>query len=182
MNILLRMAERHIPVFVKRRELNKLIHLTASAFGCGVFSTAGLSYNECLAEYARFTKAAVDQTVKRGENLLNMQDRLFQGAFVYGKLWRKRFGVSNMSEVMRAGHVLYRAIGIEFRGTDLGSIEISKCFFSGYYSPATCSAISSIDAGIMAGLSGGETLIFSQKITEGSNICKARLSPKEIDT
>jgi hypothetical protein len=85
-----------------------------------------------------------------------------------------------MNEVMRAGRVLYRAIGIEFRGSDQGLIEIGECFFSKYYSPATCSLISSLDAGIMAGLSDGKELSFSQRITEGFNSCKAQMREKEL--
>jgi hypothetical protein len=181
MNLLLRMAGWRIPAIIKKRELDKLVHLTSSAFGVEAPPMGGLSYDERLAGYARFTRTAVDRSIARGGNPRDIQDRLFQGAFAYGKRWRKRFGVSNRAEIMKAGRILYRAIGIDFRGTDGGSIEIKQCFFSGYYSPATCGVISSLDAGIMAGLSGGETLSFSRRITEGSEVCRARLGSKETD-
>jgi hypothetical protein len=105
---------------------------------------------------------------------------LFQQACEYGKLWRKRFDISNMNEVMRAGKILYGAIGIEFCGTDRGTIEIGKCFFGQFYSPATCKVVASLDAGIMAGLSGGAILSFSQRLTEGFSFCKAQLCSKEF--
>ena len=85
-----------------------------------------------------------------------------------------------MKEVMRAGRVLYRAIGIEFRGTEQGRIEIGECVFSKHYSPVTCRVISSLDAGIMAGLSDGKSLSFSQRITEGFDSCKAQMSVEEV--
>ena len=181
MNVLLRMAEWRLPEFLKKKELEKLIRLTASPFGIEAFPLDGLSYDECLAEYARFTRAAVDRCIVQGGNLRDIQDRLFHEAFTYGTRWRKRFGVSDGGDIMRAGRILYRAIGIDFHGTDRGFVEIGQCFFSRYYSPATCQAISSLDAGIMAGLSGGGTFAFSQRITEGFATCKALLTTKETD-
>jgi hypothetical protein len=179
MNVLLWAAERHLPDFIKRRELNRLFRLTASAFGLDAGPLDSLTTDECLAEYARFTKDAVDRCIQRGAEARIAQDRLFEKAREFGNLWRKRFGVSNMKDVMMAAGVLYRAIGIEFHGTEKGSVEISGCYFSRIYSPATCRMISSIDAGIMAGLSGGMTLTFSRRITEGSGICEAQLRSKE---
>jgi hypothetical protein len=180
MNLLLRIAEKQLPVFIRKRELKKLFHLTALAFGSEIPSMDGLSYDECLVEYAHFTETAIDQCITRGENIRNIQDRLFQQAYEYGKLWRKRFGISNMDEVTKAGKILYHAIGIEFYGTDRGTIKISKCFFSQFYSLATCKVVASLDAGIMAGLSGGAILSFSQRITEGFSFCKAQLCSKEF--
>jgi hypothetical protein len=179
MNLLLRMADKRLPEFVKRRELGNLVRLTVSAFGIECPSTDGVSYPELLAGYARLTKTAVDEAAGRGENMQDIQERLFQRAQAYGSLWRKRFGVSSAGDVMKAARILYRAIEIEFKGTDQGAIEIDRCFFSPTYSPATCRVMSSLDAGILSGLSAGKSLSFSRRITEGFHSCRARLAAKE---
>lgn len=179
MSVRLFLAERYMPAFMIKREIRNLFQLTASAFARRAPSMNGSSVDDCLAEFALFTKTSVDQASNRDEEIAVVQDRLFQQAFAYGRLWRKRLGITTMGEVMRAGRMLYRAVGIDFRGTDRGAIEIGKCFFSQYYSPATCRVISSLDTGIMAGLSDGKRMTFSQRITEGSDFCKAQVSMEE---
>ena len=180
MNFRLFLAEKYMPVFIKRRELRNLFQRTASAFARKAPSLNGFSFDDCITEFALFTKTSVDHARNRDEEIAAIQDRLFQQAYEYGRLWRKRLGITTMKEVMRAGRILYRAIGIEFRGTDQGEIEIGECYFSQYYSPATCRVVSSLDAGIMAGLSDGKLLSFSQRITEGFDSCKAQMSMKEF--
>jgi len=180
MNLLMRIAGRRLPSFIKKRELNKLFQLTALAFGNEIPSLNGLSYDEILAKYAQFTKTSVDQCIARGDNIREIQDRLFHQACEYGKMWREKFDISDMNDVMKAGKILYRAIGIEFMGTESGAIRIGSCFFSQFYSPSTCQAVGSLDAGIMAGLSGGSILSFSRRITEGFSFCKAQLCSKEF--
>ncbi len=114
----MRIAGRQLPAFIKKRELNRLFQLTALAFGNEIPSLKGLSYNERLAKYARFTKTSVDQCIDRGDNIQEIQDRLFQQAYEYGMMWRKKFDISDTNDVMKAGKILYRAIGIEFLGTE----------------------------------------------------------------
>ncbi len=74
---------------------------------------------------------------------------------------------------MVMGRILYRALKIDFRGISSGEIEISRCYFSQFYSPQICELISSLDEGILAGLAGDGRLTFSQRITEGRDCCKA---------
>jgi hypothetical protein len=179
MSFRLLVAEKYMPVSIEKRELRNLFQLTAAAFAREAPSLNGLSFDDSMTEFALFTKTSVDEARNRDESIAAIQDRLYQQAYEYGRLWRKRFGITTMKEVMRAGRILYRAIGIEFRGTDQGLIEIGECFFSKHYSSATCIVISSLDAGIMAGLSDGKLLSFSQRITEGFDSCKAHLSMKE---
>lgn len=179
MSIRLLLAEQYIPEFLRKRELKNLFQRTAAAFDDTAPSLDRLTLDVCLSAYARFTKTSVEKAILRDVQMADVQDRLFQQAFEYGTLWRKRFGITTMNEVMRAGRILYRAIGIGFRGTNHGEIEIESCFFSKYYSPATCKVISALDSGLMAGLSGGRSLTFSRRITEGFDSCRAQLSIKE---
>ncbi|HQI49223.1 MAG TPA: hypothetical protein PLN61_11245, partial [bacterium] len=145
------------------------------AFGSTVPPLAGLSAGEALEAYARFTLKAAADAAKGNEDGQALQERLFAGAQSYGALWRRRFRVTTREEAMRAARVLYRAIGIEFRGSAEGAIEISRCFFSCYYTPEVCRLISALDAGVLAGLSGGGRLVFTRRITEGANCCQGRM-------
>jgi hypothetical protein len=156
-----------------------LFHITASAFKSTVPSTAGLSFEESLAMFTRFTKTEVDYALTRNEELQTIQGRLYEGAYMFGDKLRKRFRVSTINDVMVVSRVLYRALGIDFLGTEQGTITISKCLFSQSYSPSTCRVISSLDAGMIAGLSKGGLLAFSERITEGFEFCKAQCIVKE---
>jgi hypothetical protein len=179
MNLLLKIAIIYIPPFLKRRELMKLFHLTASTFEKPIPPMADLSFEECLAEFAHFTKSEVDQLIIRHEDLQTVQDRLFQGAYAFGDKFRRIFRVSSTSDVIAVSRLLYRVLGIDFQGTEQGTIKISKCFFSKIYSSTTCHVISSLDAGMIAGLSGGNEMIFSERITEGAESCIAQFILKE---
>jgi hypothetical protein len=174
MNLLFMISKIYIPAFVKKKELMNLFEIAASAFEKTVPPMEGLSFNECLAQFAHFTKLEVDKLNLRDEDLPTIQDLLHQSAYEFGYKFRKQFRISTTRDVMEVSRFLYKILGIEFKGTEKGSITISKCFFSQCYSPSTCRAMSSLDAGIIAGLSGGGTLAFSERITEGSKSCKAQ--------
>jgi hypothetical protein len=93
-----------------------------------------------------------------------------------GSELRQRLHIKNTQEIMLASRLLYDILGIEFQGDARGEVTINACFFSTYYSSGVCRILSSLDEGVAAGLSGGGTLSFAQRITEGKDCCKARLS------
>jgi hypothetical protein len=175
MNLLFKISKTYIPVYVKKRELMNLFYITASAFETSVPPMAGLSFEECLTEFAHFTKSEVEQMGRKGGDIQAIQDWLYQGAYEFGAKLRKRFRISTASDVMDASRFLYHILGIDFRGTKQGTITISQCFFSRYYSSSICGVISSLDAGMLAGLSAGGRMSFSERMTEGSQFCKAQL-------
>jgi len=168
-----------MPPFIRKRELKKLFRFTAEAFDLKTPELSRLSCDELLSAYAAFTRMAADQLESRPSAAVIVQQRLFQQAQAYGRWWRTRFRLSTMSEAMRAARVLYRAIGIEFRSADGGLIEIRRCFFSAYYTSATCRVISALDAGLVAGLARSGGLVFSQRITEGAAMCVACCTERE---
>lgn len=57
-----------------------------------------------------------------------------------------------------------------------GEIVVTDCYFSRYYTPEQCAVMSSVDSGIIAGLCGGGTLTFTERITEGCRRCRACFS------
>jgi hypothetical protein len=172
--LFLKIAQWYIPARLKKRELKKLFNITSEIFGCAAPSIAGLSFEESIARYAQFTRALVDQSHEGPDTLKRIQDALFQQAYEFGNTYRKIFRVSTMHEAMDAGKILYRILGINFQSTAVGRIEILSCVFSTYYSASTCNVMSFLDAGFMAGLSGGGRLTFSQRITEGYHCCRAQ--------
>ncbi len=179
MSLLLKIAQIHTPNFFKKRELAKLFDLVASAFRSSIPPTAGLSFLQRRALFAQFTQAVAEQAVLRGDNLPAIQQRLYRGAYEIGANYRSRFKVSSLPAAMTVSRLLYRSLGIDFRGHEDGGITICRCFFSDYYSAATCQIISALDAGLIAGLAGSDTLTFSQRITEGHDVCQAQFLKQE---
>ena len=80
-----------------------------------------------------------------------------------------------MADAMIAARICYRMLDIDFKGNAGGEVCITRCSFSGVYSPAACQVMSALDAGLLAGLTGGGRLLFSQRLTEGFPSCRARV-------
>ena len=179
MGLLLRIAQVHIPAFVKKNALQELFDSTALAFQCKPPRIKGLSLEEGLIAYALFTKKETEKSLQQGKDLDLLKNHLYQNAYQLGQRLRKILRITALSDAMIMGRILYRMLGIDFQGTAQGEVTIHRCFFSGFYSPPICRVISSLDQGILAGLSGGGQLFFSQRITEGGKCCKARLVPGE---
>ena len=179
MSWLLWAARVHIPEFVRRQSLQELLALTAEAFGCKAPQTEMLSCAQLLHEYALFSRDCAVERIQRGCDLATVKGRLYRSAYRLGQRLRAAFGVATTQDVMTAGRLLYRALGIDFLGTAEGTVIISKCFFSRYYSSPVCEIISALDEGVLAGLSGGGRLSFCQRITAGHSCCRARFAARE---
>jgi hypothetical protein len=175
MNLRLLALKIHIPRFVKKKKLDELFQLTALAFGCEVPKRRGRSFNERLESYALFTRGEAEKCLLEGENLPEVQTRLFQNASQLGRKIRKMFCLRSPDDIMEMSRILYRILGIDFEGRACGDVTIHRCFFSNYYTPRICRLISSLDEGLAAGLSEGGRLSFTQRITENHDCCKARL-------
>jgi hypothetical protein len=181
MNLLIKAAEIYTPGAIKRKKLLELFACTAGAFGCEAPPTGGLSYEELLDAYARFTAAQASEALRReglamtgvAPDVAEIRRRLYEGACRMGRELRRAFRVTNTADAMAAARVLYRALGIDLRATPSGEITIHRCFFSQYYSNPVCQVIAALDEGLFAGLSGGGQLAFTQRITEGNECCKA---------
>ena len=77
---------------------------------------------------------------------------------------------------MRAARIAYRMIGIDLRADEHGAVVVDRCSFAAWYSPRVCHLMSSLDAGLIAGLTQGGRLTFSERITEGRPRCLAGIS------
>jgi len=176
MNIRLKIISSPVSPLIKKRGLQELFKCTANAFNSMVPSLQGLSYRECLKQYALFTSREVERSIQAGQDQQAIKTELFKQAYHLGQKIRQRLHIRTSEEVMDAGKIIYDAIGINFEGNSQGDITISRCFFSEFYSSQVCQVISALDAGILSGLSGSGQLSFSQRITEGGDCCKARFS------
>ena len=174
MNLLLVLLRLYTPTWVKKGELAELFECTAAAFGGEAPPTAGLSFDECLLEYARFTAAQAEAAIRRGDDPEALRDRLYRNAYRLGRKLRQALRVSSTDEAMAATRLLYRALRMELRGPVEGEFEVGRCFFSRFYSSRVCQVVSALDAGVVAGLSDGGQLTFYQRITEGHDRCRAR--------
>jgi hypothetical protein len=173
MNLILAALQVHTPERLRRAKVSELAAITAEAFDSAAPDLTGQSADECLRRYAIFTRDQVHQALANGRDLNLIHDRLYAGAFKVGSEMRRLLRIKTTADVMTAARLLYRGLGIDFRGTPEGDVTIPRCFFSDYYSSDVCRVISALDDGFMAGLADGGQLIFLQRITEGYGQCRA---------
>lgn len=104
------------------------------------------------------------------------QKRLSTKAYRLGRLLR-RFLFDRRNETLnRLVFCLYQGIGIDMSGLLPGDVIVTRCHFSRHYSPAVCAIASLMDAGVICGLYGGGKFLFSQRITEGHDVCRCKKS------
>lgn len=175
MGILLRASTLYVPGFIKLRQLRELFKITAKAFGTPMPSLSGLGLDACLEQYALFTRENANTTIAHKAEIPT-KDHLYQGAYGLGCKIRAEFRINTLEEALRMSELVYKIIRIDLQGGPECRILIRKCFFSRYYSGEVCRVISSLDEGLLAGISGGGKLRFDQRITEGYDCCRARLS------
>ena len=176
MIFLLRTAAAIAPAALKKREMQNLFRISASAFGCAVPSLAGLSFGQSLSEYARFTRSETVKLCSTGVDREGVRERLFQGGRTLGGRIRRICLIATIEDAATAMRILYRAIGIDAR-SETGAMTVRSCYFSSTYSSETCSVVSALDDGIFTGLSGGGRLRFNRRITDGSAYCRAEIIP-----
>jgi hypothetical protein len=176
MNPLLSIARIYIPAFIKKRKLNELFAMTAEAFHSDPPEIQNLSCPDCLRAYALFSKAKAGEIIRSHKDTEAVKKRLYQNAFQLGKKLRKQFRIHTQTDVIRFSEILYSILKIKFTGGVSGEVVIEHCFFSSFYTSEICAIMSSLDAGIAAGLSDGGRLAFHARITEGDKCCRATLT------
>ena len=177
MSLALRLLEGHIPAVARRAALRRLFATTAVAFGCPVPPLGGLDADALLRRYAQFTRDQAEAALRGGRDLPALQDRLERGARVLGARLRAGLRVRTAEDAMAAARMVYGLLDIDLRGTRDGEITVRRCAFSDLYSVEVCRLDGALDSGLLAGLSGGDRLEFTQRITEGAPCCLARLRP-----
>jgi len=164
------------PALVKRQALMQLFRATAAAFQADMPRLSGLSREQCLLAYARFTANQAEEALRQGGDLSELQERLYRNAYRLGRTPGWLLRVRSVDDVMALGRSLYDILDINFEGSRGGEITIGRCYFSSYYSPEVCQVMSAMDRGLLAGLAGGGELVFTERITEGQPCCRARFA------
>lgn len=176
MSLRLRALELHVPGWVARWAVRALFDATAAAFDWGPVDVHGLRHQALLERYASFTATAAEHALAEGRDPEALSRRMWRSAYGIGDSLRRRLGVRTGDEALRAARIAYRMIGIDLRAAPHGAVVVERCAFATSYSPRVCRLMSSLDAGLIAGLTEGGRLTFSQRITEGSPTCLARIS------
>jgi len=174
-NLLVKALPHNLPVLLRRPILQVLFKATADAFGCPAPKAAHLSFDEYLRNYALFTSEQAEKALQSGCDVQVIKTRLFQNAFRLGGRMPMCPITRRMAEVLKVGQLLYRAIGIEIQGNTQGDITVQRCYFRPFYSSPVCQLMSALDDGVFAGLSGTGRLVFSERMTEGRECCRAKL-------
>ncbi len=175
MNILFKLLPHELPAFIREEILAELFEATAEAFECPAPTLDHLSYAKCLRTYALYTCVLANKALLSGSDVSALKTRLYHNAYPLGEKLHKWLSVDTMEEVMELGQILYHAIGVDIQGDGHGDVIVKSCYFSQFYSSPVCDLISALDDGVFSGLSGGGRLVFSERITEGCEFCKAKL-------
>lgn len=195
--MILKIAKLYTPEYIKNKKLDALFRLTADAFQGEVPKLRGLTFSERLAKYAGFTKEQAEKALNREGpdeerkiKIGTIEGKLYQGSFLLGKELGKSLHIKTWEQAVEALEMIYQIIGIDFlyerrdtsENSGSGGVTINECYFSEYYSAEVCRLISSLDAGLAAGLSGGGRLCFTRRITEGSSCCKGFFGKESVDS
>lgn len=173
MNVRLLALRLHVPASVRRSILRDLIGATARAFGRDPPDTARLTGPQLMAVAVESSRSWAEEAIRSGEHLERLQGRMFSETFELGRRSRRRLHLTTEAEGLAAARIIYGAIGIDFRRRGSGNIEVPRCAFARAYPPEVCTLMSSMDSGLIAGLTGTEGLRFTERITEGARACRA---------
>jgi hypothetical protein len=175
----LTLAGRVLLPLMKRRMLDELARVTAEGFGTGAPKWTGKSFDTRLSDYARFTAREAGLLVAAGDDSATevTRQRLRSGATRVGASLRAALGVRRADEAFAALKLIYHQIGIEVDGGPSGGITVGRCFFADYYDGRVCTVVEALDQGLVAGLFGGASLAFFERLTEGRPCCRASIDP-----
>lgn len=163
--------ESHRSALFSRIEMQILLNLTAEIFERPAKTVWIYPSRMALRKYAEFTVNCMNSKPADPEVLYAKSYRL-------GSRIRKITGFTGSRDIEHLVFWLYRNINIAMSGSLPGTVTVSGCYFSRYYTPRQCALMSYVDSGIVSGIAGRGELIFTQRITEGSDCCMAVLGPE----
>jgi len=165
-----------IPDPVRRWALRALFQATADAFGAPMPDLRGRSADAILTTYSAYTDEHARGVFHDPARRALVERRLCENTERIGHHLRLGLGIRTTTDALEIAHRLYRLIGIELTGNERGRVVVTRCVFAASYSPDVCRVMSASDAGLMAGLTGGARLRFTERITSGSPACRATLT------
>jgi hypothetical protein len=165
----------HLPATVRRSILRDLLGALARAFERERPSTIGLSADELNDLVVERSSTWAEEALAAGGDLTGLQRRLFVEAAALGRRAKVRLRIRSEADGLAGARVIYRAIGIDFRPRSPYEVIVPRCAFARAYRPAVCRLMSSMDSGLIAGLTDGNGLRFTMRLTEGAALCRARV-------
>jgi hypothetical protein len=174
MGLKLRLLQIFVPASVKTATIKEFFEFTAYAFECAPPAYAGRSHIEMLHIFSDFFKDEAEKFIRKGDDLGEVKQRLFENARLLGQKLKDRYRVHTLKDAFRMARAIFRTLLIDFEGDPRGEIVVRRCFFSSQFSKEVCSIISSFDEGLLTGLTGGGVLTYIERITDCSACCRAR--------
>lgn len=150
-------------------ELQALTHLVTSSLSLHSKCVLFMSPDKALETFASLTAEHLPHTT------LEQQKHLSDNAYRLGHLLRRVLSDRSDKALCSLVFRLYQSIGIKMSGSLPGDVIVTRCYFCRHYSPTICAIASMMDSGVICGLYGGGTFHFSQRITEGYNVCRCCL-------
>lgn len=173
MNARLLLVRLHLPASIRRSILRELIAAMARAFEREMPPTMGLSSAELMSLAVESSRAWAEDAIREAPDLGRLERRLFYEAAGLGRQARVRLRINTEMDGMAAARVIYRAIGIDFRSRRSPEVLISRCAFARAYGPDVCRLMSSMDSGLIVGLTGALGMRFTQRLTDAAPACRA---------
>lgn len=150
-------------------ELQVLTHLVTSSLSLPSKCVFFMPHAKALEAFAMLTAKHLPHTTAE------QQKRLSDNAYRLGHLLRRFLFDRSDENLHRLVFRLYRGIGIDMSGLLPGDVIVTHCYFSHHYSPAICAIASLMDVGVICGLYGGGDFHFTERITEGHDVCRCCL-------
>lgn len=150
----------------KAVELQALTHLVTSSLSLPSQCVLFMPHDKALSTFAQLTAENLPLASANQRKLLSAR------AYRLGQLLRLFLFDRSNTALTQLVFRLYRNIGIEMSGSLPGDVVVSRCHFSRHYSSSICAIASLMDAGVICGLYGGGDFSFSQRITEGHDVCR----------
>lgn len=173
MNVRLVFLRLHVPRVIRRSILRELIAAMARAFEREAPDTERLPPPELVAHVVECSRSWAEEAIRTGENLDRLGRRLFGETIELGRRARQRLHVTSEADGLDAARIIYGAIGIDFHPRRWGEVTVPRCALACVYTPDVCRLMSSMDSGLIAGLTGASGLRFTERITEGAVACRA---------
>ena len=171
MNPRLLVLRLHLPAFVRRSILTELVDATARAFGAPPRGREGPCPScWCARSSSRALRPRCREQL--GRSRTGRATPVLRGPRV-GSACEGAPQLKTEAEGLAAARVLYGAIGIDFRPGRARDIVVPSCAFAPAYGPQVCRLMSSMDSGLVAGLTGADGIRFTERITEGAVACRA---------
>jgi len=178
LNLRLKAVNLFLLPSIRRRKLRQLVDTTATAFGVEPPDLRGLSFGGALQVYSVFTRNEALRWNVQSDKRTLIKNRLFECGCQMGAELRRMLRVRTRQDVVDAARILYRLLSIDFRGEEGDGFSIKQCSFSTFYTDDVCKIISSLDEGLIAGLSDGAELRFLNMMTEGHDRCSGSITFK----